>query len=89
MSASVYSPLALGLAWLVRQAAPACPRFPVGVELLLLAGWVGDEDTVRTGRRVGVAGQALPSDNAQRASQRALAESRRRVHHKCDNSAKV
>jgi hypothetical protein len=29
------------------------------------------------------------TDNAQRSSQRALAELRRRVHFKCDNAAKV
>jgi hypothetical protein len=29
------------------------------------------------------------TENAQRSSQRALAEQRRRVHFKCDNGAKV
>lgn len=60
-------------------------------QLLLMGGLIQDEHLPAksdTGTLKIIPG-APDTENAQRAAQRTLAELRKRVHFKCDNSAKV
>ena len=60
-------------------------------QLLLMGGLIQDEHLpARSDNGTLRLAPGMPdTENAQRASQRTLAELRKRVHFKCDNSAKV
>jgi hypothetical protein len=78
--------------WLARHTGFPASRLEARAEQLLLIGGLAQEEHLPErsdtgGLRIG---PGVPdTENAQRSSQRTLAELRKRVHFKCDNSAKV
>lgn len=78
--------------WLARNTGfPGARLAPRAEQLLLVGGLIQEEHLPArsdTGSLNLVPG-AADTEGAQRAAQRTLAELRKRVHFKCDNSAKV
>ena len=92
MSGEANIPPASFFLWSVRHTGFPGARLASRAELMLLiAGLAQDEHLPERSDNGTI--QLIPGaadvDNAQRSSQRALAELRKRVHYKCDNSAKV
>lgn len=80
------------LLWLARHTGFPASRLDARAEqLLLIGGMIQDEHLpVRSeGGKLSLPGGSPDPENAQRAAQRTFAELRKRVHFKCDNSAKV
>lgn len=92
MSGDANIPPAKLFLWLSKHAGFPATRLASRAEQLLLMGGLIQEEHLParsdTGRLSLIPGTP-DTDNAQRSSQRALAELRRRVHFKCDNAAKV
>lgn len=92
MSGDANIPPASFFLWLGRHAGFPGARLKERAELLLLIGGLVQEEHLPERSDTGAL-QLIPGspdfENAQRSSQRALAELRRRVHFKCDNGAKV
>jgi hypothetical protein len=78
--------------WLTRNAGFPASRLELRAEQLLLMGGLIQEENLPERSDTGAL-RLIPGapdmENAQRAAQRTLAELRKRVHFKCDNSAKV
>ncbi len=78
--------------WLARYTGFPGSRLTVRAEQLLLMGGLIQEEHLPARSDTGTVsigpGSVDPA-GAQRAAQRALSELRKRVHYKCDNSAKV
>jgi hypothetical protein len=92
MSGDANIPPARLFLWLARHTGfPAARLEPRAEQLLLIGGLVQEEHLpVRSDAGSLHLGPGVPDrEGAQRSSQRALAELRKRVHYKCDNSAKV
>lgn len=92
MSGEANIPPARFFLWLTRHAGFPGARLDARAEqLLLIGGLIQDEHLpARSDSGQLRLGPGAPdTDNAQRAAQRTLAELRKRVHFKCDNSAKV
>jgi hypothetical protein len=78
--------------WLTRHAGFPQVRLEARAEqLLLMGGLIQDEHLPSRSDNGTIKGGAgvMDPEAAQRAAQRTLAELRKRVHFKCDNSAKV
>ncbi len=92
MSGDANIPPAKLFLWLSKNTGfPSARLAPRAEQLLLMGGLIQEEHLPArsdSGRLSLVPGTP-DTDNAQRSSQRALAELRRRVHFKCDNAAKV
>lgn len=92
MSGDANIPPARLFLWLARNTGfPAARLDARSEQLLLMGGLIQDEHLPARSDNgtVSVAAGAVDPEAAQRAAQRTLAELRRRVHYKCDNSAKV
>lgn len=92
MSGDANIPPARLFLWLARNTGfPAARLGPRAEQLLLMAGLIQEEHLPArsdSGSLRIIPGQP-DTEAAQRAAQRTLAELRKRVHFKCDNSAKV
>lgn len=92
MAGDANTPPARFFLWLARNTGfPAARLDSRAEQLLLMGGMIQDEhlpERSDTGT-VKIIPGAPDTENAQRAAQRTLAELRKRVHFKCDNSAKV
>jgi hypothetical protein len=78
--------------WMARYAGFPGVRLDSRAECLLLLGGLAQEEHLPERSDTGSLrlGPGAPDvEGAQRSAQRALAELRKRVHYKCDNSAKV
>ncbi len=78
--------------WLARNTGFPAARLDARAEQLLLMGGLIQEEHLPARSDTGslnLAPGVADSEAAQRAAQRTLAELRKRVHFKCDNSAKV
>jgi hypothetical protein len=92
MSGDANIPPASFFLWSMRHTGFPGVRLAARAELLLLiAGLAQDEHLpVRSDNgTIQLIPGAADIENAQRAAQRTLSELRKRVHYKCDNSAKV
>ncbi len=92
MSGEANIPPARLFLWLARHAGFPGARLDVRAEQLLLIGGLIQEEHLPARSDTGSLriGPGVPdTESAQRAAQRALSELRKRVHYKCDNSAKV
>lgn len=92
MAGDANTPPARFFLWLARNTGfPGARLSPRAEQLLLMGGLIQEEHLpARSDTGTLHIGPGVPDvENAQRASQRALAELRKRVHFKCDNSAKV
>lgn len=87
VSESYSSPLLNVLRWLARHAGYPQSRLPVQAERLLLLTVAAQVEDAADKARPSYLIQS--SDRAMESAQRQHAERRRRVHYKCDNSAKV
>lgn len=81
------SPLLNVLCWLARHASYPQSRLPAPAERLLLLTVAAQVEEAAEKARPSYLIQS--SDSAMQSAQRQHAERRRRVHYKCDNSAKV
>lgn len=92
MSGDANIPPARFFLWLARNTGFPGLRLASRAEQLLLMGGLIQEEHLPARSDTGTL-QLIPSaadtEGAQRAAQRTLAELRKRVHFKCDNSAKV
>jgi hypothetical protein len=92
MAGDANTPPARFFLWLARNAGFPGARLDARAERLLLMGGLIQEEHLPARSDTGTL-KIVPGspdfEGAQRASQRALAELRKRVHFKCDNSAKV
>ena len=92
MSGDANIPPARLFLWLARNAGFPAARLESRAEQLLLMGGLIQEENLPArsdGGALRTGPGAVDPEGAQRAAQRTLAELRRRVHFKCDNSAKV
>lgn len=92
MSGEANIPPARLFLWLARHTGFPGARLDARAEQLLLIGGLIQEEHLPVRSDTGNLriGPGQPdTENAQRAAQRTLAELRKRVHFKCDNSAKV
>ncbi len=91
MSGPAHNPPPSCLLWLARQTGFPASRLASRAEQLLLIGGLAQEENLPERSESGrpTPGGAPDPEGAMRAAQRTLAELRRRVHFKCDNSAKV
>ena len=92
MSGDANIPPATYFLWLARNTGFPAARLDARAEQLLLMGGLIQDENLPPRSAIGsvkVGPGAVDIENAQRAAQRTLAELRRRVHYKCDNSAKV
>ncbi len=93
MSVDAKIPPVTLLSWLARHAGFPASRLEVRAEQLLLIGRLIEAEHLPATSEAGTL--QIPgaptggNDTALRASMRAMAELRKRVHFKCDNSAKV
>lgn len=92
MAGDANTPPATFFLWLARNGGFPASRLPAPAEVLLLMAGLIQEEHLPARSDNGTL-RIIPGqpdlENAQRSSQRTLAELRRRVHFKCDNSAKV
>jgi hypothetical protein len=92
MAGDANTPPARFFLWLARYAGFPGARLAGRAEQLLLIGGLAQEEHLPERSDTGSV-RTVPgspdTESAQRAAQRALAELRKRVHYKCDNSAKV
>lgn len=92
MAGDANTPPARLFIWLARNTGFPASRLEAQAEQLLLIGGLVQEEHLPARSDDGRLrlGPGVPdTEGAQRAAQRALAELRKRVHYKCDNSAKV
>lgn len=92
MAGDANTPPARLFLWLAQHTGfPGARLDPRAEQLLLIGGLIQDEHLpARSDGGSLRLGPGVPdTESAQRSAQRALAELRKRVHFKCDNSAKV
>lgn len=92
MSGDANIPPAKFFLWLARQTGfPNTRLSPWAEQLLLIGGMIQDENLPPRSDNgtLSLIPGSPDTEAAQRSAQRTLAELRRRVHYKCDNSAKV
>lgn len=92
MSGDANIPPAKLFLWFAKNACFPGSRLTARAEQLLLMGGLIQEEHLPArsdNGNLSLVPGSPDTDNAQRSSQRALAELRRRVHYKCDNGAKV
>lgn len=92
MAGDANTPPARVFLWLARNTGFPASRLEARAEQLLLLGGLAQDEHLPARSDAGAlrVGPGVPDvEGAQRSAQRALAELRKRVHFKCDNSAKV
>lgn len=92
MSGDANTPPVRFFLWLARNTGFPGARLEARAELLLLIGGLIQDENLPARSDTGtlkIIPGAPDTEAAQRAAQRTLAELRKRVHFKCDNSAKV
>ena len=92
MAGDANTPPARFFLWIARNAGFPGARLESRAEqLLLMGGMIQDEHLPERSDNgaLRIIPGAPDTENAQRAAQRTLSELRKRVHFKCDNSAKV
>jgi hypothetical protein len=92
MAGDANTPPAKVFLWLARNTGFPASRLHARAEALLLMGGLIQEEHLPERSDTGTL-KLIPgtpdSEAAQRAAQRTMSELRKRVHYKCDNSAKV
>jgi hypothetical protein len=92
MSGDANIPPARLFLWLARNTGFPAARLDARAEQLLLMGGLIQEEHLparSSNGSVSLVPGSMDPEGAQRAALRTLAELRKRVHYKCDNSAKV
>jgi hypothetical protein len=92
MAGDANTPPARFFLWLARNAGFPGARLETRAEQLLLIGGLAQDEHLPARSDTGtiqIGPGSADTEGAQRAAQRTLAELRKRVHFKCDNSAKV